>query len=348
MFRPQSLALYKNRPVLVLEVRDRIEIRLEDGSSLRVRDKDLVLLHEGPVKELPRAAQGGDFETARRMLSPAGAPAGAGGTRATLPWSELAELVFGKSGPPETLACWQEATKGLLFKIEEGNPLPLDDEAAAREAQKKARKEGEAAERAAFVERAKRIKAERKKAADTAVVGAAEGAPHTPATAFEESDGRFLSEIEALAYGKCEKSKACAELGISETPEAAQAFLIALGRWDEMVNPHPFRALCPLAPPKVEIGPEIRKPGSGPDGLDRPVEELDRADLTGWNHGLSTMPGRGTRTTRSPGTASEPGSMWPTRRQRYFLIRPPTRRPSRAAPRSTCPNSSRRCCLTKP
>ena len=170
----------------------------------------------------------------------------------------------GESGPPETLACWQEATKGLLFKIEDGNPLPLDDEAAAREAQKRARKEGEAAERSAFVGRAKRIKAERKKAADAAVVGAAEGAPLTPATAFEESDGRFLSEIEALAYGKCEKSKACAELGISETPEAAQALLIALGRWDEMVNPHPFRALCPLAPPKVEIGPEIRKPGSGP------------------------------------------------------------------------------------
>ncbi len=51
------------------------------------------------------------------------------------------------------------------------------------------------------------------------------------------------------------------------------------------------------------------------------------------------MPGRRTRTTRSPGTASEPGSMWPTRRRPYFLIRPPTRRPSRAAPRSTRPNS---------
>lgn len=274
MFRPESLALYKNRPVLVIEIRDRIEIRLEDGSSLRVRDKDLVLLHQGPVKELPKAAQGGDFETARRMLS----PAEAGGTGANLPWSDLAELVFGESGPAETLACWQEATKGLLFKIEEGNPLPLDDETAAREAQKKARKESETAERAAFVDRAKRIRAERKKAA--AAGGAAEGPVTTP-TIFEESDGRFLSEIEALAYGKSEKSKACAELGISETPEAAQALLIAIGRWDETVNPHPLRALCPLAPPRVELGPAIRKPGTDLEELDRPVEELDRVDLTG-------------------------------------------------------------------
>ncbi len=66
MFRPQSLALYKNRPALVLEIKDRdpkdrIEIRLEDGSSLRVRDKDLALLHEGPVKELPQGVSNGDF-----------------------------------------------------------------------------------------------------------------------------------------------------------------------------------------------------------------------------------------------------------------------------------------------
>ena len=159
MFRPQSLALYKNRPALVLEIKDRdpkdrIEIRLEDGSSLRVRDKDLALLHEGPVKELPQGVSNGDFETARRMLAPG----------ASLPWSDLAELVFGDSGPAQVLACWQEANLGLLFKIEDGRPLPLDDETVTREAQKKARKEGEAAERAAFVVRARKIRADRRKA----------------------------------------------------------------------------------------------------------------------------------------------------------------------------------------
>ena len=79
--------------------------------------------------------------------------------RRPLPWAELAELVFGESGPAQILACWLEATKGLLFKLEDGIPIPLDDETVAKEAQKRARKEGEAAERAAFVERAKRIRA---------------------------------------------------------------------------------------------------------------------------------------------------------------------------------------------
>jgi exoribonuclease-2 len=207
---------------------------------------------------MPPAAEGGDFETARRMLLPvpSSEPKAAG-----MAWIELAELVFGESSPANVLACWLEATKGLLFRLEEGAPLPLDDEAVAKEAQKKTRKEDEAAERYAFVERAKRIKTDRR------MTEKASGGALQPTIAFEESDGRFLAEIEALAYGKSAKSKTCAELGISETPEAAHAFLIGIGRWDLMVNPHPYRALCPIAAPKVEIGPEI--------------EDLARADLTG-------------------------------------------------------------------
>jgi exoribonuclease II len=246
MIRAQSLALYKNKPVLVVEVRDRIEIRVEDGSTLRVRDKDLVPLHEGPVKAMPTPAPGGDFETARKMLS--------GPSPSSLPWGELSELVFGGAEPDQALACWAEANRGLLFRIEEGLPLPLDDEAVAKEVQKRARKEGEAAEKAAFIQRAKAIRAERR----------AKDGPR--ATKFEASDGRFLSEIEALAYGKSAKSRTCVELGLAESPEAAQAFLIAVGAWDEMVNPHPYRAGCSLAAPRVALGPEL--------------DDLPRVDLT--------------------------------------------------------------------
>jgi exoribonuclease II len=249
MIRAQSLALYKNRPALVLELRDRIEIRLEDGSSLRVRDKDLVLLHEGPVKEVPEPAEGGDFETARKMLE--------GPEAAATPWTELAELVFGESTPAQALACWLEATKGLLFRLEEGLPLPLSDEAVAKEAQKRARKEGEAAGKAAFLERAAAIRASRK----------GRGRSEARELSFEEGDTRFLAEIEALAFGKSAKSRTCSELGLSETPEAAQAFLMAVGLWDESVNPHPARAGCPLVAPRTELDPAL--------------DDLPRVDLTG-------------------------------------------------------------------
>jgi len=268
MFHAQSLALYKNRPVLVLEARDRIEIRLEDGSELKVREKDIELLHEGPVKAMPGAAEGGDFETARRMLV-----ADSGTASSSVSWSELAELVFGQSGPAETLACWEEAAKGALFGIEEGRPLPFGDEEVARRAEKLARKEGEAAERAEFLARAKRIKAGAAKSGPrhgaAADAGAAQSGsrPGAEAEGFRESDGRFLSEIEALALGKSAKSRTCADLGISETPEAAQAFLITVGRWDENMNPHPSRSACPLSAPSIGLGPDTNK--------------LPRADLTG-------------------------------------------------------------------
>jgi len=278
MIRADSLALYKNKPVLVTELRDRIEIRLEDGSALRVREKDIVPLHGGPVKKIPEPAEGGDFETARKMLSGGADPA----LPAGLPWEELAELVFGEAGACQALACWAEASKGLLFRIEEGLPRAMTDEEVEREAQKKAKKEGEAAERDAFVRRAKGIRAARKELgaggtrtapSEGAAHGAegaasrAEGALSSLAPGFEESDGRFLSEIEALAYGKASKSRACVDLGVAETQEAAQAFLLAVGVWDETVNPHPLRAGCALSAPKVPIGPDLG--------------DLPRADLSG-------------------------------------------------------------------
>ncbi len=253
MVRAQSLALYKNRPVLVLEVRDRIEIRLEDGSTLKVREKDIEPLHEGPANALPEAAAEGDFETARRMLVP-----DAGTAPSPVSWAELAELVFGRSGAAEALACWKEAAEGALFRIEEGRPIPLGDEEVARRAEKLARKQGEAAERAEFLARAKRIKAQAAKS------GPRDGAE---ADGFSEADGRFLSEIEALALGKSAKSRTCADLGIAETPEAAQAFLMAVGSWDENANPHPSRSGCPLSAPQIVLGTDSGK--------------LPRADLTG-------------------------------------------------------------------
>jgi exoribonuclease II len=253
MFHAQSLALYKNRPVLVLEARDKIEIRLEDGGSLKVREKDISLLHEGPVKAIPAAAEGGDFETGRRMLA-----SEAGSDPSPLPWAELAELVFGRSGPSEVLACWKEASEGLRFRIENGFPQPLGDEAVAREAEKRARKEGEASERADFIERAKRIKAAHRS-------GTAE------TQGFAEADGRYLAEIEALADGRSAKSRVCAELGVSETPEAAQAFLLAAGRWDESVNPHPARSGCPLAAPRAALD-------AGTGGLER----VDLTEMESW------------------------------------------------------------------
>ena len=173
MLRTQSLALYKNKPVIVLDIRDRIEIRLEDGSispspGLRISS----FCTKGPSKSSRKPPKAGISKRPGECSSPFRAPSCLGPS-----WRNWFSA---NQGPAQNLACWQEATKGLLFKLEDGNPIPLDDETAAKEAQKKARKESETAERAAFVERAKRIRAERKKAA--AAVGAPEESASAPTT----------------------------------------------------------------------------------------------------------------------------------------------------------------------
>ena len=240
MINAKSLALYKNRPVFVAEARDRLEIRLEDGSLLRVREKDIEPLHAGPISAIPQARQGGDFETARAMAE-AGQP---------LSFAELADLVFGSTGPAEVLACWKEGCDGSRFKLKEASLYPLSDEEVAKEAERRTRKENEAQERAIFVEKAKRAKATKK---------SQESETETEKI-FGADDERFWAEIEALALGKSPKSRLAGEIGFSESPEGAHAFLLRVGRWDEGVNPHPSRAGCPVFPPKKPLAPDYEAP----------------------------------------------------------------------------------------
>jgi hypothetical protein len=47
--REGALVLYKSQPAKVVSVADKIELSLADGSSKKVRPKDFVVLHEGPV-----------------------------------------------------------------------------------------------------------------------------------------------------------------------------------------------------------------------------------------------------------------------------------------------------------
>jgi exoribonuclease-2 len=288
MFKAQSIALYKNRPVLVTELKDKIEICLEDGSTLRVRDKDLLPLYPGPVAALPIPADGGDFETAWRMLAPTDESPWslvAGG------WEELSELVFGKTGPAEVLACWRETIEGLRFRLEEGRPATLSEAASQREIERRTRKEGEAAERASFIERAKRARSLRRPqtskhpetASDQTIDQAAEP-PTTPNNAapppFLSGDERFLAEIEGLALGRNAKSRLCAEIGIPETPESAHAFLLAAGIWTESDNPYPRRSGCPTWAPKISL--TKNGPSAEPSSADAmPVPASSRADLTG-------------------------------------------------------------------
>lgn len=215
-----SLVLYKNRPAQVEQTGDKLEIRLEDGKSLKVRPKDVTLLHPGPLRSLnDLQPQRGEIKVAWELLA---------GSTTSL--AELAELIYDAYTPATAWATWQLVDDGLYFR---GTPAEVTAVSAAEVAQAQATRQAKAAEAEAWTGFLERVTARR--------IGA--------------EDARFLREVEELALGRQSKSRLLRELGRVQTPENAHALLLELGYWNETVNPYPVRLNLPTEPPVVELPP---------------------------------------------------------------------------------------------
>ncbi|MDQ5910176.1 MAG: Exoribonuclease, partial [Pseudomonadota bacterium] len=210
-----SLVLYKNGPARVAALGDKLDIELEDGRSLRVRPKDVLLLHPGPLRsprelgELPT----GEVEAACELLE--------GGQTTLL---ELAELIYGAYTPATAWAAWRLVDEGLYFQ---GTPEVINVRPLAEVEQERLVREAKAAEREAwnaFLQRAK----------------AGRCAPE---------DARYLLEIEELSWGEREQSRVLQALECNQTPESAHALLLRLGHWNESHNPWPRRIGATLGQP---------------------------------------------------------------------------------------------------
>ncbi len=70
-----------------------------------------------------------------------------------------------------------------------------------------------------------------------------------------EVSGAERTEIELLARGKAQKSRAMKTRGLPETPEAAHALLLRLGLWQDTTNPYPDRAGISLTPVTLDLPP---------------------------------------------------------------------------------------------
>lgn len=217
-----ALVFYKGKPALARNAGDKLELSIPGAPGLKVRPKDVELLHPGPLSKIPEARRDGDFETAWEMSA---------GEALTL--EALCELVFGRAGPEEALACRLEAADGLRFRAEEviGGFRAATREEREKEAARRARKETEASDREAFLARAR-------------------------AGRFEPGDERFLGEVEAFALGASQKARILGDLGLSDKPEAVHAWLLKTGRWTDAVNPWPVRFGAAAKAPDLELGPE--------------------------------------------------------------------------------------------
>lgn len=202
-----SLALYKTHPAKVVAVSDKIEIALQEGKNKKVRDKDIVVLHPGPVQSLDRLNPGeGNIEEAWELLQ---------GESPTI--RELAELAFGEFTPAAAWGVWQLLDDGLHFRGAPGAIEVCDEQAVEAEREAREKKANQARAWETFLE-------------------------HVRQAELDAEDRKRLVEVERVALGVSDRSRILAAFDVAETAETAHRFLLRCGYWATEENPWPRRA----------------------------------------------------------------------------------------------------------
>jgi exoribonuclease-2 len=215
-----ALVLYKIRPARVIEVMDKITIELEGGKSKRVRDKDVVMLHPGPLSDLKELTpQKGEIEENWELLE---------GAQTDI--KELSELVFGDYTPAMAWAAWELVAQGIYFEGEPASIRPRSAQAVATEIAQRDKKAAEAAAWDGFMNRLQ-------------------------SGAILEEDHKALNEVEALALERRDNSRILQALGIQETAVNAHRLLIKTGYWPPNENPYPRRMGIDESIPGHEVPP---------------------------------------------------------------------------------------------
>ena len=248
LIKPHSLAVFKNKLALVKEQdQDKIVIVLSVGAQVKVREKDIEIIHPGPVedlKEIDEAAEpsGSGVREAWELLLADQSP---------VSLEELAGLAFGEYSPASAWAAFRLLQDGLYFTGTISAVQSRQREEVEADEQKREEKAREIRERELFLERL------RNRSPVLMGNGESDDAPYSPhATPHSPvDDRRFIQDVEALAYGRSAKSRTMKDIGLGETPEEAHALLVECGFWRKETNPHPARFGVSLLPVQSVPGP---------------------------------------------------------------------------------------------
>ena len=225
MLKIGNIVLYKDRPALIRECADKYTIEYAIGTQ-KVREKDICLLHEGPLPSLSALLPSAQKDEERDVLNAALNEAWEllqDENRPSFSLAEIAELAFGGFVPEKSWRIYDALAKHPHFSLVPPNPpeQPRFSLRSSEEAQKllvkQDEKKREKEERAAFIERLRKKRL------------------------ILPQDGVFMGEVEALALGKTDKSKIMQEAGMSASPEKAHKLLLDCGIWTIYRNPHPSR-----------------------------------------------------------------------------------------------------------
>lgn len=237
----KALVLYKTQPAIILShSQDKYEIQTETDTK-KVRDKDFVLLHRGPVTNLKSVLSyilpETNIQEAIDFFE---------GEQPSL--KEISDLLWTDLPADAWWSLWNTISTNPFFIALSPEKIQLrSKEEAKLLLQKEASKKNETEERDSFI---KRLLDSLK----------------TKQCLDLTQDGKFLQEVEALALGKTDKSRLLKDAKIPETQESAHAVLITTGYWYKEYNPWPYRYNHSIRSAKVAVQP--------------PVFEHERLDLT--------------------------------------------------------------------
>lgn len=203
--KKDALVIYKGQPALVLEYGKKIDIKTVGGDNKKVRDKDVLLLHQGPVKSLNFGKLESDIEEIWNLLQ---------GESITL--VELADFLYGEDSPEAIYNAYMELEHGLHFSGE-FDAIQCNSREFIEEELHKAN-----------------IKKEKEDQYSDSMERLSKGQ-------WSNDDEIQLREIENLALEQRTSSKVLKTLGIKETALDAHRFLIKIGYWPMDFNPHPGR-----------------------------------------------------------------------------------------------------------
>jgi exoribonuclease-2 len=213
-----ALVLYKSRPAVVTDIGEKITIQIEPKKAKRVRDRDIELLHIGPLADASKlVAEQVDVEEAWELLD---------GESCSL--ADLSDLLFGKYTPETAWSSWMAVVDGVHFSGTPAKITARSRDEIESDLEHIHQKQQEEADKARFFENLKNA-------------------------TLEEADRKRLSEVEMLALQTTDKSQILKQLDIKQTPESAHHFLVSCGYWDREYNPYPQRIQVTLEQPDLPI-----------------------------------------------------------------------------------------------
>ena len=232
-----SVVLYKNSVAVVNEIEaDKYIIKYcsqpasPSGKKAvyneqKVREKDLVVLHNGPVSSLENLLSFSDEKMSNQIEEVYELLQSDSSTEnQPLSFEEISEYARNAFAADESWAFYSALLNDVHFALSTEDFkngkivfIPRSQEEIKQINQKKYEKEHESEIKAAFFERLKNRKLDL------------------------PSDAKYMGEVEAFALCKTEKSKVLAEAKIPQTVEKAHQLLIETGIWDITKNPYPTR-----------------------------------------------------------------------------------------------------------